>query len=202
MSRLITTFDEVPPYRTRFTSRSTDLNEEAMVLPYAKRVPPKSFVRSLEMKTEVSKSSRSARTPPSTFLFLHLHLSNSPEPQGLPPPQGLSVKPHSTTNGNRRMPVVRSLIIVRSLRGTKARLGRGPMQRRAQWPGYRPTRSDLSTHVVKKSSHRAIFFRGPPGPGSPGGNGGVAKARIQRVLGAVLNAVLGPQSYDVLSYKV
>jgi hypothetical protein len=30
------------------------------------------------MKTEAFKHSRLARTPPSTFLFLHLHLSNSP----------------------------------------------------------------------------------------------------------------------------
>jgi hypothetical protein len=43
-----------------------------------KRVPPKSFVQPRKMKTEVFKYSRLARTPPSTFLFLHLHLSNSP----------------------------------------------------------------------------------------------------------------------------
>src|ERR1700743_399770 len=34
------------------------------------------------MKTEVSSHSRLASTAPSTFLFLHLHLSNSPEPRG------------------------------------------------------------------------------------------------------------------------
>ena len=43
-----------------------------------KRVPPKSFVQSRKMKTEAFNYSRLARTPPSTFLFLHLYLSNSP----------------------------------------------------------------------------------------------------------------------------
>src|SRR5262249_45575927 len=36
------------------------------------------------MKTEVSNRPRSARTPPSTFLFLHLHLSNSLGPKPRP----------------------------------------------------------------------------------------------------------------------
>jgi hypothetical protein len=43
-----------------------------------KRVPPKSFVQPRKMKTEAFNYSRLARTPPSTFLFLHLYLSNSP----------------------------------------------------------------------------------------------------------------------------
>ena len=159
MNRLITTFDEVPPYRTRFTSRSTDLNEEAMVLPYAKRVPPKSFVRSPEMKTEVSNSSRSARTPPSTFLFLHLHLSNSPEPLGSPPPQGLFVKLSfddewqptvagcSFTHHNEELYETRKLALAEG-QCSAALSGRviGPPDRTCQ------------RLVVKKSSHRAIFF--------------------------------------------
>ena len=66
---------------------TTDLNEETMVLPL-KRVPPKSFVRSRARKAEASLSSRPARTPPSTFLFLHLYLSNSPRPEGLSPLEG------------------------------------------------------------------------------------------------------------------
>src|SRR5215475_6481641 len=63
-----------------------------MVLPYSKRVPPKSFVRSRTLKTEVSKYSRPARTPPSTFLFLHLHLSNSPGSENPTPRGGEVVK--------------------------------------------------------------------------------------------------------------
>ena len=43
-----------------------------------KRVPPKSFVPSQNSKAEALQYPRGARTPPSTFLFLHLHLSNSP----------------------------------------------------------------------------------------------------------------------------
>jgi hypothetical protein len=34
----------------------------------------------------------------------------------------------------------------------------GPMHRRAQWPGYRPARSGLSTPIVKKLSHRPQVF--------------------------------------------
>ena len=36
---------------------------------------------------------------------------------------------------------------------------RGPMHRRAQWPGYRPARSGLSTPIVKKLSYRSQEFR-------------------------------------------
>ena len=34
----------------------------------------------------------------------------------------------------------------------------GPMHRRAQWPGYRPHPSGLSTPIVKKLSHRSQVF--------------------------------------------
>jgi hypothetical protein len=53
---------------------------------------------------------------------------------------------------------VDSLIIMRSFTGTKTCLGRGPRQRRAQWAGYRPARSSLSTVDVNKSSHQGSFF--------------------------------------------
>jgi hypothetical protein len=64
-----------------------------MVFPYSKRVPPKSFVRSRFTKTRGFREPRSARTPPSTFLFLHLHLSNSPGPESPTPVAGRSAKP-------------------------------------------------------------------------------------------------------------
>src|SRR5271167_445561 len=128
-----------------------------------KRVPPKSFVQPRKLKTEVFKYSRSARTPPSTFLFLHLHLSNSPGSENPSPiagafcrnspKRGVSRRPHSTTNDNRLSSAVESLILVRSFTGTKTCLGQGPRQRRAQWPVYKPGRSALSTVVVNKSSH-------------------------------------------------
>src|ERR1700761_8962238 len=107
------------------------------------------------MKTEVFKYSRLARTPPSTFLFLHLHLSNSPGSENPSPlagslpfetlPRKSFRHPHSPTNDTRLPPAVDSLISVRSFTGTITCLGRGPRQRRAQWPGYKPPRSALST---------------------------------------------------------
>ena len=63
-------------------------------------------------------------------------------------------RPHSTANDNRWLSAVDSLILVRSFTGTTTSLGQGPRQRRAQWPGYKPARSELSTVVVNKSSHR------------------------------------------------
>src|SRR5260221_12265865 len=130
------------------------------------------------MKTEVFKYSRLARTPPSTFLFLHLHLSNSPgsenpspsrEPFSGTPPEGAFRRPHPTANDNRLLSAVDSLILVRSFTGTKTCLGQRPRQRRAQWAVYKPARSSLSTAVVNKSSHRrresrtatkGLFFKG------------------------------------------
>src|SRR3954469_9895440 len=116
------------------------------------------------MKTEVFKHSRLARTPPSTFLFLHLHLSNSPGSENPSPIAGSFVNPHSTANDNRLSSAVDSLILVRSFTGTKTCLGLGPRQRRAQWPGYKPARSALSTVLVDKSSHHGREFapRGSP----------------------------------------
>ena len=101
----------------------TDLNEEVMVLPYSKRVPPKSFVRSRSGKPRFSRS-RPARTPPSTFLFLHLHLSNSPGPERSHPPRWRVPTPlHRRRPTNRLGSVVESLIKVRSIKGAKACLG-------------------------------------------------------------------------------
>src|SRR3979490_1344292 len=96
LSRLITTFDEVPPY----ISPTIHIADDDGVT-FSKRVPPKSFVQPRKMKTEVFKYSRLARTPPSTFLFLHLHLSNSPGPKTQLPFQEASRSTHSTTNNNR-----------------------------------------------------------------------------------------------------
>src|SRR5581483_10245487 len=68
-------------------------------------------------------TSRSARTPPSTFLFLHLHLSNSPGSKNPSPVVGSRGSPlergppkfslrnssHWTTNDNRLASAVDSL---------------------------------------------------------------------------------------------
>jgi hypothetical protein len=69
---------------------TTDLIEETMVLPL-KRVPPKSSSGPEPGKPKLALVPRPARTPPSTFLFLHLYLSNSPRPEGLSPLEGLEV---------------------------------------------------------------------------------------------------------------
>ena len=146
----------------RFTSLAT------MVLPYSKRVPPKSFVQSRKMKTEVSKYSRLARTPPSTFLFLHLYLSNSPGPQSPSPSIGSFRRPRPTANDNR---LTYRLLIHSSRRGasggTEPGLGRGPKQRRAQWAVYKPARSTLSTANVNKSSHHVEVILRPKEPEIP-----------------------------------
>ncbi len=91
-SRPITTFDEVPLLyvaRTsvhaiaraptcRFHDNSVDL----------KRRPPKSLPgrAPMEKAEAFSEDCGPAGTPPSTFLFLPIHLSNSPEPRGGPLP--------------------------------------------------------------------------------------------------------------------
>jgi|GEM_PF-4590601 len=96
--------------------------------------------------------SRPARTPPSTFLFLHLYLSNSLEPGG-PYPLGASRTPlrRQMTTDNHRLFIHSSKS--GASRGTRACLGRGPKPRRAQWPSYRPAPTALSTGVINKSSH-------------------------------------------------
>src|ERR1700761_5409728 len=117
------------------------------------------------MKTEVFKYSRLARTPPSTFLFLHLHLSNSPGSENPTPTRGRFVKTlirrQITTDD---LSAVDSLISMRSFTGTNTCLGQGPRQRRAQWSGYKPAQSALSTPSVNKSSHRTknLTQRGSP----------------------------------------
>src|SRR4029453_10863457 len=61
---------------------------------------------------------------------------------------------------------------------------RGPMHRRAQWPGYRPARSGLSTVIVNKLSHRLEEF---------------CDAKKSLYLGALV--ALEPQSCDVLTIR-
>ena len=112
---------------------------------------------------------RFARTPPSTFLFLHLYLSNSPEPK-LPPSLMRAGCLHlPTTNSNRKRSAGATLIAMESIKDASTCRGRGPRRCRAQWPGYRPAPSGLSTPVVNKSSHggkesleaeKPLFFRG------------------------------------------
>src|ERR1700760_1833460 len=156
-----------------------------MVFPYSKRVPPKSFVRSRFTKTQGFREPRSARTPPSTFLFLHLHLSNSPGPEAPTPVAGRFRK----TLLRRQMTTdLHRLLIHSSKRGAsrarKHALACGPMQRRAQWSGYRPPRTPLSTVLSTNRRTNPENF---------------ATQRSRTISGTC--AALEPQSCDVLAYS-
>ena len=90
-------FDEVPPLNIRGayapkTVKGVDL----------KRVPPKSLIRPPSNRiSPVCK--RPARTPPSTFLFLLIYLSNSPGPMKVPLP-GKTGEPSKHDIRQSRMP--------------------------------------------------------------------------------------------------
>jgi len=86
--RLITTFDEVPPYsRARMSAPATCAAVTATAFTKSgvdlKRVPPKSRPAAWHANCMTTSRqlqltcTRPARTPPSTFLFLPIHLSNS-----------------------------------------------------------------------------------------------------------------------------
>jgi len=89
LNRLITTFDEVPPLLTEANLLSAihiadndGVTFETCTAEVFRPVPT--------WKPKLS-NSRPARTPPSTFLFLHLYLSNSPEPKA-PATRGRAAK--------------------------------------------------------------------------------------------------------------
>src|SRR5436190_9470654 len=99
----MTTFDEVPPFFVgRSQQAACDSHRGQRWCNLCKTCTAEVFVRPRTLKTEVSKYSRPARTPPSTFLFLHLHLSNSPGPENPNSPwRGGPQNSHSTANDNR-----------------------------------------------------------------------------------------------------
>ena len=124
---------------------------------------------------------RSARTPPSTFLFLHLHLSNSPGFENPSPSEGAA--PHSTANDNRFLPAVDSLISVRSLQARTNALAEGQcsaaLSGRFIGPPHRRCQRLMSTN--RRIAPRIL-------------------SRPQAPLFSGFCAVLEPQSYDVLTY--
>ena len=157
MNRLITTFDEVPPYISPTIHIAGDDGVTLFKTCTAEvfRPTPKVENRSFQV-FEIRKDSA-----------VHVSLSSSSlvKQPGVRGPQlprlGGSGRPHSTANDNRWIPAVDSLISMRSFTGTKTCLGQEPRQCRAQWSGYRPAQSVLSTPVVNKSSHRMRESRGP-----------------------------------------
>jgi len=153
LSRLITTFDEVPPYLTE-----RDSHRERPWCNLIQNVYRRSLSSDPElMKTEVSTRSRSARTPPSTFLFLHLHLSNSLGPKPRPTLNGVFEDPSddkwqpmetgcSFTHQNEELHEARELAVAEG-QGSAALSGRVIV----------PPHSACQRSVVNKSSHRAFF---------------------------------------------
>jgi len=151
LNRLITTFDEVPPTNhPRFTAQMI------MVLPL-KRRPPKSS-RPIPNANR-SLHPRPARTPPSTFLFLLLHLSNSLGPKSrsrmiwevCSPSFDGNVQPGFTGC---------ALLIISEEQHRRECLPRSvPKQRRAQWWCLYGGPIRVSTVNVNKSSHRIIFLQ-------------------------------------------
>jgi hypothetical protein len=117
-----------------------------------------------------SLSSSPDQSNPKVFMFetrkdsaVHVSLSSSslvkqPGAKTPLPLMGVSEAPSRRQMTTDWISAVDSLIIMRSFTGAKTCLGREPRQRRAQWPGYRPARSSLSTVDVNKSSHHGSFF--------------------------------------------
>ena len=101
------------------------------------------------------RDSQGLRRPRFSFFIFTCQTARGQNPS---PTYWSTQSPISTANDNRRLSAVDSLILMRSFTGTKTCLGRGPRQRRAQWAGYRPARSSLSTVDVNKSSHHAALF--------------------------------------------
>ena len=164
--------------RTRFTSLPI------MVFPYSKRVPPKSFVQSRFTKTQGfhDRDSQGLRRPRFSFFIFTCQTARDPKAP-LPWPGG------PKTPFRRQMTTdLRRLLIHSSKRGAsrarKHALACGPMQRRAQWSGYRRPRTSLSTVL---STNRRIIRQN------------FATQRSRYIYGRC--AALEPQSCDVLTYS-
>src|SRR5262249_13843768 len=106
------TFDEVPPSSSaRLLARTTGVD--------LKRVPPKSRPAACPLRVAPQQSRRPARTPPSTFLFLPIHLSNSPGPDAPPPQNPESHRSSSASDRNRTPGPRMEARISEELRGRK-----------------------------------------------------------------------------------
>ena len=125
-----------------------------MVFPCKKRSAAEVFRPASIQKQQLAPNAqepRPARTPPSTFLFLLLNLSNSPTPEAS---KSLSTI-YSTTIQQPR-PIGYFITVAMLISGARQTARAvGPRRRRAQWPSYRGGRPDLSTRFVRKSSRDA-----------------------------------------------
>ena len=124
-----------------------------MVFPCKKRSAAEVFRPASIPKHQLAPNAqepRPARTPPSTFLFLLLNLSNSPTHEA-------SKSLSTSLDNNSAAETYRLLHHCRDVDFWSAsnRPGRWPRRRRAQWPSYRRGLPDLSTRFVRKSSRSA-----------------------------------------------
>jgi hypothetical protein len=137
--------------------RLSDRSPRRGVVP-KKRVPPKSRPTASEARI-APRVTRPARTPPSTFLFLPIHLSNSPEIAG-PPLPGLPREPPKLEAADRNRRFVTPK--VRSFAGAPSRRKRGgaPL-----WGLYRGGVTVLSTaESAKFPPRRTLWKEGPALP--------------------------------------
>src|SRR5471030_2212230 len=105
---------------------------------YLKREPPKSLPKPLLLKNCFSTRERPARTPPSTFLFLPIHFSNSPEIMAISTPPVSRRAVEARASEYNRIPFT---VPVRSFRGAQSRCKR----KARRWPVYRLRLITLST---------------------------------------------------------
>ena len=153
MSRLITTFDEVPPYLLNAIHIA---NNDGVTYVNVFRRSLSSSLNTQRPKSLSNRDSQGLRRPRFSFFIFTCQTARVREPTSI---SGRSRSPNSTANDNRLLSAVDSLILVRSFTGTKTCLGQGPRQRRAQWAVYKPARSSLSTVVVNKSSQHSSESR-------------------------------------------
>src|SRR6478672_9328625 len=189
LNRLITTFDEVPPYLLNAIHIA---NNDGVTYVNVYRRSLLSSLNTRRPKSSSNRDSQGLRRPRFSFFIFTCQTARGPKTplpslgafhlwNSASPEEGFR-RPHSTANDNRWLSAVDSLILVRSFTGTKTCLGQGPRQRRAQWAVYKPAHSALSTVVANKSSHH--------------GTESTLRGSLDL---SVLRAVLEPQSCDVLT---
>jgi hypothetical protein len=154
LNRLITTFDEVPPYLSPTIHIADDDGVTFFKTCTAEvfRPIPIDENRSFQV-TEIRKDSA-----------VHVSLSSSSlvkQPGARKPLSLFGEFRHPCFDGKRH-PIGIGCSVTHQNEEHQGRESlpwpRGPMQRRAQWPGYRPAQSTLSTAIVNKSSHHAENF--------------------------------------------
>jgi len=143
LNRLITTFDEVPPLLV--ASDSHRLQPWCYLLNVTAEVfrPTAASKKSLRLRILV----RSARTPPSTFLFLLFSFQTARSRSATFTRNSI---PETRWSTGRRFATddrsaANSLISMRSIRDENARQCQRPWRRRVNGWGYRPGHRRLST---------------------------------------------------------